>query len=124
MKIKILADFQIYISVSLIKIKENKNWTSRTLATPPSTPYVRHLIFVLTSPPTSPQSGRHMCITPNLYKLYDICMAYRKNGIQDHERTQDPRLYENPRPVLYFLLNTVFDSSTLTFYILSKTPEG
>ena len=41
--------------------------------------------------------------------------ACQKNGIQDPERMQgiglqeDPRPYEVPRLVLYFLLNTVFD---------------
>ena len=36
---------------------KNKDWTSRTLASP-QTPYVQqHLIFAL-----PPKSGRHMCI--------------------------------------------------------------
>ena len=45
-------------------IKKNKDWTSRTLANlHPLRPITYHFCF--TPSPHPPQSGRHMCITPN-----------------------------------------------------------
>ena len=43
--------------------KKKKDWTSRTLAIPP--PSTSDNISFLPYPPTTPQSGRHMCITPD-----------------------------------------------------------
>ena len=48
--------------------KKNKDWTSRTVANPPTPlrPILSH--FCLHPPPPThrPQSERHMCITPNI----------------------------------------------------------
>ena len=43
--------------------KKNKDWASRTLAIP--RPSTSDNISFLPDPSTTPQSGRHMCITPD-----------------------------------------------------------
>ena len=52
------------IQFSLMK---KKDWTSRTLAKLPP-PTSDNISFCLT--PTPPQSGRHMCITPNISHIF------------------------------------------------------
>ena len=56
--------------------KESKEWTSRTLAGPPA-PTFPPISFLLYPTPTPPQSGRHMCITPNLECCRKLYFTYK-----------------------------------------------
>ena len=58
--VRCLVKEQIQFSL----IKKTKDWTSRTLANPP-TPTSNNISFLPYPLPTPHQSGRHMCITPN-----------------------------------------------------------
>ena len=70
------AWYLVMAQIQFSLIKKNKNWISRTLVTTPSpplvtTPFHSHKsdnISFLPYPPSPPQSGRHICVTP-----YQIC---------------------------------------------------
>ena len=62
--------------------KKDKDWTSRTLATPhPLQPITSYLC--LYPPILPPKSGRHMCITPkeNILKLFYLCVLNKTSVV-------------------------------------------
>ena len=57
--------------------KKNKDWTWRTFANP-SPPTSDNISFLHHLTPTSPQSGRHMCITPNCISWWNIRLNHKR----------------------------------------------
>ena len=56
--------------------KKNKDGTSRTLANHHSLPPITFHFCLTPPPPSPPQSGRHMCITPNRKPTYSILTKF------------------------------------------------
>ena len=67
----------VMVQIQFSSIKENKDWTSRTLANP--SPSTSNNISFMSYLPTPPQSGRHMCITPHTFT--NNLFYFREQGI-------------------------------------------
>ena len=77
------ARFLVMAQIHFSSIKKNKDWTSRTLATPhPPTSDNISVLHFLPQPslPAPPQSGHHMCITPKS----SIAFCLPVNGHSDY----------------------------------------
>ena len=100
--------------------KKNKDWTSRTLANPPS-PTSDNISF-LPYPPTPPQSGRNMLLLiSTIYKLFRYkfwcnCLLF------SNKISLTIRMFNNvnPHDLIYFKFRSRFFTSLTMLGLKSK----